>query len=57
MSGRKAKTLRRLVREAINTDLEGAWRCMVACPWRARLSLAWRLARGRQMDGSRKEAQ
>jgi hypothetical protein len=51
-----AKRIRKAVRCAMRADLDDAWRAMQACPWRARVRLAWRLAIGRNMDGTRKEA-
>jgi hypothetical protein len=49
----KAKLLRKYVKQAMATDMESAWNYMRACPLKARLCLAWRLARGRGMDGKR----
>ena len=58
VNGRRSKQIRKATREVIratHTDLSAAWLCLVACPWRARLVLAWRLARGVGMDGKKTE--
>ena len=51
-----AKRIKKAVRACMQADLDAAWAAMQACPWRARLRLAWRLAAGRNMDGSKKES-
>ena len=56
MNSSRARKIRRAVAQTMRTDLGAAWRCMQCCPWRARLRLACRLALGREMDGTRKDA-
>ena len=52
---RSAKRMRKVVREVMRTDLTAAWGFLAAVPWRGRCALAWRLARGLNMDGTKRE--
>ena len=56
MVSKAAKRIKKAVRETMRADLDAAWIAMQACPRKARVRLAWRLAIGRNMDGTRKEA-
>lgn len=51
----KAKRLRKYVKDAMRADNDAAWRSMLLCPFRARLTLALRLVLRRQMDGTTTE--
>ncbi len=57
MVSRSAKRMRKVVREVMRTDLTAAWGFLAAVPWQRRCSLAWRLARGVNLDGSKRKAE
>ena len=54
MNAQRARKIRQAVRQVVRDDLDAAWTAIQACPWRARVRLGWRLAIGRNMDGTRK---
>jgi hypothetical protein len=54
MNAQRARKIRQAVRAVVRDDLNSAWTAIQHCPWRARVRLGWRLAIGRNMDGTRK---
>lgn len=55
MNATRARKIRQTVRKLIAHDLDAAWECIQHVPWRGRMILAWRLAVGRNMDGTKLE--
>lgn len=54
MSGKRAKRMRRMVKKVLAGDITEAWNSMLNCRTWPRVRLAWRLALGKNMDGTRR---
>ena len=55
MSGRSSKRIRRAVRGVIGEGVAALWDNLAALPLRGRAVLAWRMLRGRAVDGRRRD--